>query len=43
VLFWLPVTGRLIQRLVLALILGCHSSYWTFANQVKPSLATTCS
>lgn len=26
VLFWLPVTGRLIQRLVLALILGCHSS-----------------
>lgn len=27
VLFWIPVTGRLIRRLVLALILGCHSSY----------------
>lgn len=27
VLFWLPVTGRLIRRLVLSLILGCHSSY----------------
>jgi hypothetical protein len=27
VLFWLPVTGRLIRRLVLGLILGCHSSY----------------
>ncbi|MFM9964125.1 MAG: hypothetical protein ACKV2Q_23220 [Planctomycetaceae bacterium] len=27
VLFWIPVTGRLIQRLVLSLILGCHSSY----------------
>jgi hypothetical protein len=26
VLFWLPITGRLIQRLVLGLILGCHSS-----------------
>jgi hypothetical protein len=27
VLFWIPVTGRLILRLVLGLILGCHSSY----------------
>ncbi len=26
-LFYLPVTGRLIRRLVLGLILGCHSSY----------------
>ncbi len=27
VLFWIPVTPRLIRRLVLSLILGCHSSY----------------
>ncbi len=37
VLFWLPVTGRLIQRLVLGLILSCHSSYrgaWSLLTEV---------
>ena len=35
--FWIPVTGGLIRRLVLSLILGCHSSYrgaWALLTEV---------